>query len=122
VDQPLGEEEALALAKERLGRTGLALCAEEVLRAMDKTLSGRFLPVPKDKKGVISLKSKNLFTEDGMEEYLEKVAAHVTGFGEALKSGEIEAKPLPYAPDKPSSSPCKFCDFRDVCRARAHVK
>lgn len=122
VDQPLGEEEALALAKERLGRTGLALCDEEVLRAMDKTLSGRFLPVPKDKKGGISLKSKNLFTEDGMEEYLEKVAAHVTGFGEALKSGKIEAKPLPYAPDKPSSSPCKFCDFRDVCRARAHVK
>ena len=36
VDRPLGEEEALSLAKERLGRTGLALCDADVLRAMDK--------------------------------------------------------------------------------------
>ena len=103
-------------------RTGLALCDTDVLRAMDRDLSGRFLPVPPEKKGGVSLKSKNLYTEEQMEAYLERTALHVTTFGEDLKSGKVVAKPIFYSPDKPSSSPCKFCDFRDVCRARAGVK
>ena len=89
---------------------------------MDKDLSGRFLPLTKDKKGEINLKNKNLYTKEQMEEYLQQAALHVTTFGEDLKSGKVVAKPVSYSPGNPSESPCKFCDFRDVCRARAGVK
>ena len=119
VDRPLTEEEVLALTKDRLHRSGLAIADEEVLRAMDRDNSGRFLPLPREEKTTSAQKNKHLFTLEQMEGYLEQVSAHVTEFGEAVKSGIVEAKPVHYRPDMPSDSPCKFCDFRDVCRARA---
>lgn len=102
-----------AAEKERLRQyrmDGLLIEDDEVLRAMDKSGEGIFIPVKRGKDGTPA-KTAPLVSLEQMGElyaYTEKLASDMA---DELHRGQIAAEPgvgLGY-------DPCTYCDFRSVC-------
>lgn len=114
LEVPMEKEEALALAKGRLNRAGLALGDEAILRAMDKELSGRFLP-GKTGKTDFSGCQGHLFSLDTLGELLESASAVVQRIGEAICQGSAHA-PSQEERKKMDRDPCLYCKAKPICR------
>ena len=113
---PVSKEESLALAKAQLTRTGMVLDDEEILTAMDKERTGRFLPVKPDKNGSFAKHGENFFTLERMGELLDDVSRTVVEVGKELKAGVARTTPAPFSVGSFSDSPCTYCPIKPVCR------
>lgn len=83
---------------------GVILNEAEVISAMDKSNSGRFIPTPRSKNSFIE---KDQFTT--IFNYLEKKLTSAAG---ELYRGNIAANPV----NGLDSKACKYCNFSAVCR------
>lgn len=88
---------------------GLVLENTEVIRGMDKTVSGRFVPVTVKKNGDFS---GNLLSFPEFSALKDKVDENLRQMGTLLHEGVIPV--LPACTDTKNLA-CKYCDFAAVC-------
>ena len=99
---PLDEATAREEAKQSISRRGIILRDDDIIRAMDKDVSGRFIPVTMNKDGSYS-KHSSLATR--LIGALQQAAGR-------LKSGQACSRPV----RRGSRLPCDSCPMRAVCR------
>ncbi|MBR5252789.1 MAG: PD-(D/E)XK nuclease family protein [Clostridia bacterium] len=112
-------DDAAELAMDKIERSGVYLANEDVLRAMDRDLSGKYVGVKVSGEDIKSSgKSSTLLTleEFGslytqLEEIIGKIATEMAG-------GKAEAKPTKID----GKSPCEWCDNRYICRSGEEVE
>lgn len=113
LDTFLSDDSAHAMMKKELHRTGLVLQNERVLRAMNHSLSGHFLPISVEKDGSIEWNA-SCATLERMGELLGEMEEAVLGVVSEMRSGRASASPA----DKKDAGfvPCDYCAYRVVCR------
>ncbi len=96
---------------------GLVLDDELVIRGMDKEASGVFVPFSFGKNGVARRNDKLAGLEKlgNIERHISDV---ITQMAAGLYRGEIDAMPL----CSKGNSPCKYCEYRPVCRHEDGIK
>jgi ATP-dependent helicase/nuclease subunit B len=90
--------------------SGLLLEDEEVLRGMEADVAGLFIPAKMKKDGTLDGRS-SLASLARMGKLAEAVKGQIIAMGEALHSGQIDARPMEDA----SYPACTYCDYRAVC-------
>ncbi len=99
-------------------RSGLLLADPESLRAMDRAGEGRFIPVTLDEDGMPKKgKLENVATLDGMRALADTVGGIVRDTAERIAGGCADATPM----TGEKSSPCEYCPYFPVCRAKGAV-
>ena len=110
-------ETARRLAAERIERSGVFLAEEEILRAMDGEMSGKYLKIKQDKNGNWqgSGKSTSLLSLEELGSLageLETVIGKIAG---EMLEGRADASPLTVG----GKDPCTWCEHKLICRVRA---
>lgn len=104
----------LTLARELIGSSlqmkGLLLEDEQVLRAMERELEGRYIPVRMTKKGDYS-KGAPLQTADQFQHLRQAVDSRITEMGESLTEGLVAPMPV----RAKGLNPCDYCDYGLLC-------
>lgn len=105
-------EEILARADKQLSRRGIVLDDEDVLRAMDSELAGRYIPCRQLKKGGMSSPESRATAEEFDQIYaqLGQTIRRVAG---ELHAGIAHARPRKHNKEYP----CKTCPVKPICRA-----
>jgi ATP-dependent helicase/nuclease subunit B len=117
LERPLPEDEVLALASSGARQNGLLLDDMNILRAMERDLGGRFIPIKLNRDGTCSKDSlKNLASLDRMGELLGEIGEILGRCTKSMRNGDISAYPSSYG-----ESNCTFCEMRPICRARDDV-
>ncbi len=112
VDHPdLPTDELRKMLEMKIGRSGLLLLDEEILRAMDSTLSGRYIPVKTLKDGSIRT-SKTLATMEQFGELLREISEKIGQIGNELIRGDAAARPM----KNKRVDACKYCSLKELCR------
>ncbi len=111
-DNLVSAEEAKALVRGGISRTGIVLRDEGIIRAMEPSGEGRFIPVTFKKDGSISKRSSTADRSE-MDSIKEKLCEAIRLTGVEMRSGRAAATPL----HEDGESPCKYCKMRPVCRA-----
>ena len=108
-----GESEAdiLSLVSGKLKRSGMLINDEELLYAMEKKLSGKYIPAKVNKDDMI-VPMAGLEMVGDFGAVLRSVSDKVAELGREIKSGIASASPLK---DKTHDG-CKYCGFKPVCR------
>ncbi len=101
-------------AKENLAVNGLVLEKEEIVRAMDATLSGRYAPTPLDRYGKMSW-GKSFATVEKLEDLLDGMKSTVGRIGTMMRKGVATAEPFITSSKK---NPCEYCSYSPVCRRK----
>lgn len=96
--------------KSILKTSGLLLSDINVLEAMEKNISGNFIPARLNKKGSLDEKS-SCISHEGMSQLKEFTYKKLTEMAESLLMGNAEAVPLVNGKD----TPCSFCNYGDIC-------
>ncbi len=96
--------------KSSLKTSGLILSDIEVLEAMEKNISGNFIPARLNKNGSIDEKSSCISAE-GMKQLKDYTYKKLTEMAESLLMGNAEAVPLING----NNTPCSFCNYGDIC-------
>ena len=112
LSSPKSELEIAQTAERSLTRRGLLANNESVLRGMEPSLTGKYIPVRKYDKEMKAGKGITLFDDKEFEELKEKVSRVVVSMADELCTGDVEAKPSDYL----GSRMCETCSFRAVCR------
>ncbi len=99
------------MVADKLTRKGLLLDDENVLRAMDGELAGKYLSVKAKKDGGFT-NADSLTSLEGFKTLLSSIEDTVSRIGNEIKKGNASAKPLQ---DK-NHDACKYCVMRPVCR------
>ena len=111
---PHEAENAVADAQKSVYRRGILLDDPDVLRAMDKQLAGRYIPVKLNKDGSYSAASvKNLASLEKMGDLvgtLDRVICRIAG---EMRGGEVSARPM----QDGHVDACKNCEMKAVCRS-----
>ena len=111
--KPLSPDEVREEAKRDLTRSGLLLDDMEVLTAMDKELSGRYIPVTMTKKGEFGKRStQSLATLSEMGDLAKRLDEIIEEIGTGIKEGAADISPRC---DK-DAKPCEHCDMKKICR------
>ncbi|MBO5052210.1 MAG: PD-(D/E)XK nuclease family protein [Clostridia bacterium] len=114
-DAPPESGEVIENAHRSVKRSGLLLDEEEVLRAMDKTREGRFIPVRfRADGGVHKASERSLASLEKMGELVGRLDRVICRIGSEITGGEASARPL--RSDKRKHI-CEFCDMKAVCRS-----
>ena len=109
----LTAEEAAAQAEGQIERAGIWLSDEAVLRAMDRELSGRYVPVREDKNGGLAASGKaNLATLEDFGRICGEVETVIGEIAARIRAGSAEAKPQRIS----AFDPCENCAHRVICR------
>lgn len=104
---------AVEHAKEAIEKSGIVLAEEEILRAMDEELSGRFAPVKATSTGMKGLNGTVCL--DSVEEFgrlQEELENILTDIFEEMKSGSAAAEPVRIG----DRNPCSWCEHRYICK------
>ncbi len=99
-----------ALDKE-LKRIGLVLEDDDLLEAMERGGTFRFLPVERRKQGGFTAASC-VASAAQMGRLLRKTETTLRELARTIADGDMEA--TPYRTGR-SDTPCRFCDFREAC-------
>ncbi len=110
--KPGEDEEAVqkALDKE-LKRIGLVLEDDDLLEAMERGGTFRFLPVGRVKSGGFTAASC-VASAAQMGRLLRKTEETLRALARTIADGDIEA--TPYRTGR-EDTPCRYCDFREAC-------
>ncbi len=107
-------EKVFDLAESTLKRNGLLISDEEILRMMERKLSGKYIPVTINSKGGLKTSGKSL-TLSSLEEMgalLNQISDTVSRIASEMKSGEATCLPI----KNKKHDGCKYCPYRSVCR------
>ena len=109
------EAQIYEIASDQLGRNGLLLNDEEILRLMEKKLSGRYLPVTLSKSGALSVRgsSLTLASLEEMGQLMTAITDTVSKIATEIKSGNADCTPL----RTPKHDACRYCPHKSVCRS-----
>lgn len=105
------QEEVRQTVSKSLRMNGLVLSDDRVLRAMERELEGRFIPVKKKKDETFTAASQ---VKSG-EEFLELrriVYENIREMAEELTQGKVAPMPVRW---KSGKTPCSYCDYRQLC-------
>lgn len=105
-------EEIAAMAEKTLTRKGLLTENEGVLRAMEPSLEGKYIPVTMSSDTLKTGRGVKLLGDSEFEELKEQVEKVIVGIGNELCKGKIEARPSEYL----GARMCENCEMRPVCR------
>ncbi len=98
----------------KLPRSGLLLRDEAVLRAMEPSLSGEYIPVKIKKDGSFYAGAERSTADaEGFAELYQSLCDTVTRISLDMRSGNASATPE----KKKDRSPCEYCRMRAICRA-----
>lgn len=118
-EDPLSAEQKTRLERsaEQLKRNGLIISDPNIIRAMDETLCGLFIPVKMTSKGTIDKRSQTISENSFrlLEDYAKNKALR---FGEDLLLGKIDAVPLGKDPEHLR---CAYCDYSSVCDRKKYL-
>lgn len=104
-------EEITEKAASTLKRSGLLIADEDILRAMEPELEGKYIPIKAGKEGKLN-KPDILRTVEGFEELLTSVENTIRSIGNEIKSGNASAKPM----NNKKKNACEYCSLKPVCR------
>ena len=107
----IDSESAAESAEKSLSRDGILIDDVEILRAMEKDLAGKYIPVSLKKDGSFGAYSK-VESLEGFGNILSQIENTVKRLSAELKSGSANAVPLKRGKD----SPCKYCKSKAICR------
>lgn len=107
-DKMLSREEAKALIKSKITRSGLFLADEDVLSAMDR--SGKFIPVKM--QGGKAAESKNLVSLEEFGKLYSELENTIVRISTEIREGNAAANPL----IRGDRSPCDYCSHAPICR------
>ena len=112
-DHLLSAAEAEQRAEDKIERVGVYLDDPEILRAMDKELGGKFVPVKESGDGSLVGRGKTtLVTLEQFGELYEQLARVIGKIAGEMQSGVAAAKPQRTS----GVDPCAWCANRYVCR------
>lgn len=106
-DMRIGDDPALLDVS--VGASGLFLKDENVLRAMEPLLEGKYIPV---KESDLAKEKPILLGKEAFIQLKEDVTQTVLQYASELKKGVAHAKPLKAG----GTSPCEYCKMKAVCR------
>ena len=101
-------------AANALSRSGLLLNEEDILYAMNKDLSPKFLAGIKRRKKDGMLVGNALTSRESFDVLYRQICATVETVAKELRGGIADAKPLRY---KKSGNPCEYCKMKPICRS-----
>lgn len=108
---PLDREAARQEAQKSISRRGIILQEDSVIRAMDKDVSGTYIPVTVNKDGSYS-KNSSLATEEEFQNIYRGLTVALQKAGNRVKSGQAYSRPV----RRGSRMPCDSCSMRAICR------
>ena len=111
LDARLSPETVEKIAQDKLARHGLLLDDPEILRAMDKDLTGAYLPIRQKKDGGFTNPSA-LTSLESFNGLLSEIEATIKTIGKEIKRGNASAKPI----KTKDHDACAWCELRPVCR------
>ena len=111
------QKSRLELCADQLKRNGLIVENDDVIEAMDKDFSGRFVPVTKTSTGKYGARSQ-LISETSFKLLEDYARYKAVRFGEDLLGGKIDA--IPTGAD-PEHLRCAYCDYTSVCDRRKYM-
>jgi len=109
-DTMVEENEAKTIAESSSKRSGVFLSTEEILRAMEPDLQGKYIPVKEKKEGVIQ--ENNLLDAEGFALMYKSLTDTISEIVGRMAQGNAEALPLKHG-DK---FPCEYCKLKMVCQ------
>lgn len=95
-----------------LKRTGVILEDADVALAMDRTASGKYLPVAFDENGMLK-SGKGTLTGEGFAELRELLETQILSLAEAVFDGDMDVRPLVLDPHHDA---CRYCSMKSACR------
>ncbi len=110
-ERPLTPEEARELVIHSITRSGIFLADEDVLDAMDRGLTGEYVPVKKDKNGDIK-STAALATLEEFGQLYRELSDTVSGIATEITSGIAHASPKM----RGGRLPCEYCSHQLICR------
>lgn len=110
VDRHADDEEAAAVSRSAYKMNGLILSDTRVAAAMEKDISGVFIPA-KLKKDMTFDSTSSVASLAQMGAVKERVEKLIIGLADELRAGNIEAVPTISG----SFDPCAYCDYFSVC-------
>ncbi len=112
LSSPKDEQEIAKMAEKSLSRSGLLSNSEEILRAMEPSLEGKYIPVTMKKNELKAGKDAEIIDEGDFEAIKARVSEIIVSMGDELCSGNFEAKPSEHLTGKE----CEKCGMRAICR------
>lgn len=108
------EEDARLSAMDKIERTGVLLRDEEVLRAMEQELGGKYIKTKLDSHGNLKemQKSTSLLSLEEFGSLAKELEDVIGKIGSRILSGEADASPMTVG----GKSPCDWCENRYICR------
>lgn len=103
------DEKVKQKAENDITRKGILISDLDVLKAMDKELQGRYIPVKLKADGSFT-KYSYVGTLEKFGEIMQQVNDVVDKIACEMKGGNVSASPL----DK--TDPCRYCKMKPVCR------
>ena len=100
----------------KIEKSGIFTFDEEVLRALDSSLDGEFIPIKAAKDGTVKSSQKNSVLVDiakyaELASQLNETAAKIA---DRILSGNTEAKPVRRA----GKLPCEWCENKYICKVK----
>jgi ATP-dependent helicase/nuclease subunit B len=106
------ENTILQKASSKLTRSGLLLCEDEILTAMNNELDSKFLAGIKKSAKDDTYSGSAATSGEAFEEIYKKLEAVICKITSELRSGKADALPLKHN----NSLPCAYCQARPICR------
>ncbi len=101
------------IAENSIGRVGMLVNDIEVLKAMDKELQQKYIPVKLYKNGNLS-NTKYLKTVEEFGKLSEQIDGILNKIASDMKSGRVKAEPMQTKNE--NDSPCTYCKMKPICR------
>ncbi len=108
---PVDKSGAREIVEKAISRTGIVLSDEHIIRAMEPSGEGKYVPASFKVDGTLSKRS-SVASREEMDEIRDALCAAIGETGERMKSGDCSASPE----DHDGRSPCEYCKMRPVCR------
>ena len=107
-------EQAAEYTIDSIVRSGIYLSEEDVLTAMDKDLSGKYVGIKRSGNTIKGSGDTTLMSLEELGELYTHLEETIKAVAKDMKEGHSEASPLVTKDE----NPCKWCDNKYICRVR----
>lgn len=107
------DDELLKHKSEALKMFGMISDDEDIIKAMEHSMEGKFVPVPDDNSCKKGDKGSVSMTGDFEKKLREYSLSMLKKLGENVFSGNIPA--LPLGDESVCTDPCKYCSYAEIC-------
>ena len=114
-DDNFDKDEVNSRVVKKFSRIGLVCSDTDILRAMDDTEKGDFLPVTFLKSGDFSKNSQDAIV-DSFDTVFDQIDRTVSRIAMDMRSGISDAEPL----KTDRTDACRYCDMAAICRRKSY--